>query len=81
MGPYVNDDGVATLRMLAMAVVVLLGARLTYVVWVAIRTGTARMRRGRVRRRTQPWAYWTVVVVQAGFAVVCLVAAAWGLMR
>ena len=69
------------LRMLAMGVVILLGVRLTYHVWVAIRTGIANMRRGRVRRRPQPWYYWTVVVVQAGFAIGCFIAAARGFSR
>jgi hypothetical protein len=71
-----------TLRLLAIGVVALLGAWLTRHVWLAIRSGTAHMRGGRrVRRQTQPWYYWTVVAVQAGFAVLCFVAAARGVLR
>ncbi len=64
----------ATLRLLALGVVALLGAWLTHRVWLAIRSGTADVRGGRrVRRRTQPWYYWTVVVVEAGFAALCFI--------
>jgi hypothetical protein len=70
------------LRLLALSVVALVGAWLTRHVWLAIRSGTADMRGGRrVRRRTQPWYYWTLVVVQAGFAVMCFIAAARGVLR
>jgi hypothetical protein len=71
----------AAFRMVAMAVVALLGVSLIRQVGLAIRTGTAKVRGGRIQRRTRPGFFWTAVVVQAGFAVVCLIAAAWGVLR
>jgi hypothetical protein len=71
----------ATLRTVAMVLVALLGVWLAYQVWLALQTGTARVRRDRVHRRTQPGFYWAAVVIQAGFAVMCLFAAARGFVK
>jgi hypothetical protein len=51
----------------------LLGLRLTYQLWLAIRSGTANVRRGQIRRRTRPWSYWRAIVLQTGFAVMCFI--------
>ena len=68
-------------RMVALALVALLGVSLIRQVGLAIRTGSAKVRGGRIQRRTRPGFFWTAVVVQAGFAVVCFIAAALGALR
>ena len=67
--------------MLAMVAVTLLGLWLAYHVWLAVRTGTANVHNDLVRRRTRPWYYWTAVVIQAGFALVCFIGVAQALLR
>lgn len=69
------------LRVFSMGVVAMLGLWLSHHVQVALRTGTANVRNRRVRRRAQPWLYWSAVVVQAGFALVCFIGVAVGLWR
>ncbi len=70
-----------TLRAFAMLVATSLGLWFSYHVCPALRTGAANVHNEVVRRTTRPWYYWTAVVVQAGFAVVCFVSLARVLWR
>lgn len=64
------------LRALTMVAVAGLGLWLSDHVWVAVRSGIANVHNDQISRRTCPWYYWSAVVVQAGFAVVCFVVVA-----
>ena len=73
--------GQGFIRIFALGMVAMLGLWLSNQVQGALRTGTANVRNRRVRRRAQPGLYWTALVVQAGFALLCFIGVAVGLWR
>jgi ABC-type Fe3+ transport system permease subunit len=69
------------MRVLALGMVAMLGLWLSNQVQGALRTGTANVRNRRVRRRAQPGLYWTALIVQTGFALLCFIVVTVGLWR